>query len=207
MTVGQCAHIGHKVGVSEGQAAHQPIVQASPVEVRSASHTDQSSGVVADERRREDSQPGGEWEVRRAHEESGRSREGTPPANRNSPDGRKGNNGFVVAGGRLWPPSAMLACLAVPAADRCPDTAFEEITLRFPQPDFRPAYNDVRGDIGCRTNARVDAVRPLNRHGLNSRTARDSGLPVVPLVFKTMYDVALPGLGGEKRVYAAGCRL
>ena len=71
----------------------------------------------------------------------------------------------------------------------------------------RPAYYDVRGDIGCRTNARVDAVRPLNRHDLNSRTARDSGLPVVPLVFNTMYDVALPGLGGEKRVYAAGWRL
>jgi hypothetical protein len=94
--------------------------------VRSASHTDQSSGVVADERRREDSQPGGEWEVRRAHEESGRSREGTPPANRNSPDGRDGNNRFVVAGGRLWPSSAMVACLAVPADDRCPDTALEE---------------------------------------------------------------------------------
>ncbi len=61
--------------------------------------------------------------------------------------------------------------------------------------------------VGCRTNARVDAVRPLNRHGLNSRTARDPGVPVVPLVFNTMYDVALPGLGGEKRVYAAGCRL
>jgi hypothetical protein len=50
--------------------------------------------------------------------------------------------------------------------------------------------------VGCRTNARVDAVRPLNRHGLNSRTARDSGVPVVPLVFNTMYDIALPGLGG-----------
>ena len=61
--------------------------------------------------------------------------------------------------------------------------------------------------VGCRTNVRVDAVRPLNRHGLNSRTARDSGVPVVPLVFNIMYDVALPGLGGEKRVYAAGCRL
>ena len=48
--------------------------------------------------------------------------------------------------------------------------------------------------VGCRTNARVDAVRPLNRHGLNSRTARDSGVPVVPLVFNTMYDEALPGL-------------
>jgi len=94
--------------------------------VRSASHTDQSSGVVADERRREDSQPGGEWEVRRAHEASGRSREGTPPANRNSLDGRDGNSRFVVAGGRLWPFSAIVACLAVPAADRCPDTAFEE---------------------------------------------------------------------------------
>ena len=138
MTVGQCAHIGHKVGVSEGQAAHQPIVQASPVEVRSASHTDQSSGVVADERRREDSQPGGEWEVRRAHEASGRSREGSPPANRSSPDGRDGNNRFVVAGGRLSPSSAMLACLAVPAADRCPDTAFGDITPRFPPGDFWP---------------------------------------------------------------------
>ena len=86
-----------------------------------------------------------------------------------------------------------------------PDSALSAPSL--PEPDFRPAYNDVRGDIGCRTNARVDAVRPLNRHALNSRTARDSGLPVVPLVFKTMYDVALPGLGGEKLVYAAGWRL
>ena len=70
------AHTGHKVGVSEGHAAREPTVKASPVRVRSASHTDQSSGVVADERRREDSQPGGEWEVSRAHEASGRSRWG-----------------------------------------------------------------------------------------------------------------------------------
>ena len=68
--------------------------------MRSASHTDQSSGVVADERRREDSQPGGEWEVRRAHEASGRSREGAQLANRNSLDGRDGNNRFVVARSR-----------------------------------------------------------------------------------------------------------
>jgi hypothetical protein len=69
--------------------------------VRSASHTDPPSGVVADERRREDSQPGGEWEVRRAREASGRSREGNLLANRNSLDGREGSNRFVVAGGRF----------------------------------------------------------------------------------------------------------
>jgi hypothetical protein len=95
--------------------------------VRSASHIDQPSGVVADERRREDSQPGGEWEVRRADEALGRSREGAPLANRNSPDGRDGNNRFVVAGGRFQPSSVMVACLAIPADDRCSDTAFEEI--------------------------------------------------------------------------------
>ena len=134
MTVGQCAHIGHKVGVSEGQAAHQPIVQASPVEVRSASHTDQSSGVVADERRREDSQPGGEWEVRRAHEASGRSREGNPLANRNSLDGREGSNRFVVAGRCFQPSSVTVPCLAIPPDDRCSDTGFEETTGIHPRP-------------------------------------------------------------------------
>jgi hypothetical protein len=69
--------------------------------VRSTSHTDQPSGVVAEERRREDSQPGGEWEARRAHEASGRSREGVPLANQHSPDARDGNNRFVVDGGRF----------------------------------------------------------------------------------------------------------
>ena len=76
----------------------------------------------------------------------------------------------------------------------------------FPEPGFRPAYNDVREDIGWLPNESMPSGR-LNGHGLNSRSARDSGVPVVPLVFNTMYDVALPGLGGEKRVYAAGWRL
>ena len=102
LTAGQRAHIGHRGGVSEGHACPEPTAQAWPVGVRSASHTDQPSGVVvADERRREDSQPGGEWEVRRAHEASGRSREGAPLANRNSLDGRDGSNRFDVAGERF----------------------------------------------------------------------------------------------------------
>ena len=101
LTAGQRAHIGHRVGVSEGHAAREPTVQAWPVGARSASHTDRPWGVVADERRREDNQPGGEWEVRRADEASGRTREGVPLANRNSPDGRDGNNRFVVAGERF----------------------------------------------------------------------------------------------------------
>jgi hypothetical protein len=91
MKAGQRAHIGHRVGVSEGHAACEPTVQWSPVAVRSVSHTDPPSGVVADERRREDSQPGGERELRHAHEASERSREGNLPA-----DGREGNNRFVV---------------------------------------------------------------------------------------------------------------
>jgi hypothetical protein len=98
LKAGQRAHIGHRVGVSEGHAACEPTVQGSPVAVRSVSHTDPPSGVVADERRREDSQPGGEREVRHAHEASERNREGNLPANRNSRDGREGNNRFVVVG-------------------------------------------------------------------------------------------------------------
>ena len=90
--------------------------------MRSASHIDQPSGVVADERRREDSQPGGEWEVRRADEASGRSREGAPLANRNSLDGRDGNNRFVVAEERFQPSSVIVAWLAIPADDRCSNT-------------------------------------------------------------------------------------
>jgi hypothetical protein len=101
LTAGQRAHIGHRVGVWEGHAAREPTLQAWPVGVRSASHTDQPSGVVADKRRREDSQPGGEWEARRAHEASARSRGGVPLANRHSLDGRDGNNRFVVDGGRF----------------------------------------------------------------------------------------------------------
>src|SRR5260370_16920395 len=58
---------------------------------------------------------GGTW----AGEASGRSREGAPLANRNSLDGRDGNNRFVVAGGRFQPYSVMVACLAIPADDRC----------------------------------------------------------------------------------------
>ena len=100
MKAAQRANIGHRVGVSEGHA-REPTVQASPVGVRSASHTDPPSGVGADERRREDSQPDGEWEKRRVHEASGRSRAGNPPANRNSLDDRERSNRFVVAGGRF----------------------------------------------------------------------------------------------------------
>jgi site-specific recombinase XerD len=59
--------------------------------------------------------------------------------------------------------------------------------------------------IGC--GLRRAELVGLRTDDLQIREERDSGVPVVPLVFNTMYDVALPGLGGEKRVYAAGCRL
>ncbi len=82
---------------------------------------------------------GGTW----AGEASGRSREGAPLANRNSLDGRDGNNRFVVAGGRFQPYSVMVACLAIPADDRCSNAAFWEVCRLDRDPQLNPIVRCV----------------------------------------------------------------